>query len=409
MVTHDPIHGAIEMNRKDSETVGRVEKAIKAIQAGRMVILVDDEDRENEGDLAMAAEMVTPEAIGFMAVHGRGLICLALTSERCDQLRLPAMVEDNRSGFGTAFTVSVEAAHGVTTGISAADRAHTIEVAVAPDAKAGDLVRPGHVFPLRARPGGVLVRTGQTEGSVDLARLAGLEPAGVICEIMNDDGTMARLPDLETFAARHELMIVSVADLIRYRLFRERLVERVAELEVNIDNIGQFRAFSYRNAVDDLEHLALVKGTPTADVPVLGRVHQESVLGDVFRCANTDSRWRIECSLRAMEEAGCGVMVYLQKPAPRLAREMAALGARLNRGGEAGRVAAVIEGEDKVDPATIGLPPDLREFGIGAQILLDQGVEKLRLITSSPAKIKGIEGYGLRVVEHITLPPRSQS
>jgi len=386
------------MNRTDSEIVARVEQAIATIRTGRMVILVDDEDRENEGDLVMAAQLVTSEAINFMALHGRGLICLALTPEHCDQLELPLMVQRNTASFGTAFTVSIEAATGVTTGISAADRAHTIRVAVAAGARPVDLARPGHVFPLRAKAGGVLVRTGQTEGSVDLARLAGLESAGVICEIMNDDGTMARRPQLETFAAKHGLMILSVADLIRYRLLRERLVERIAEIEVDVAEIGRFRAVSYRNRVDDLEHLALVKGSPCEDAPVLGRVHQESVLGDVLRCDGTDSRWRLEYALRAMEREGCGVLVYLQKAAPRLAREMAALGAVL-----ASPPALPPETPDR---GAIGLPPDLREFGIGAQILLDQGVRALRLLTSSPAKIKGIEGYGLTVVAHVPIPPR---
>ncbi len=383
------------MTRNDTEIVERVERAIDLIRQGRMVILVDDEDRENEGDLVMAAEHATAETINFMALHGRGLICLALTPERCDHLELPLMVQRNSSGFGTAFTVSIEAAEGVTTGISAADRAHTVRVAVARGSKATDLSRPGHVFPLRARAGGVLVRTGQTEGSVDLARLAGLEPAGVICEVMNEDGTMARRPQLEVFADKHGLLIVSVADLIRFRLLRERLVERVSEVEVDVAGIGRFRAISYRNRVDDLEHLALVKGTPCIDEPVLGRVHQESVLGDVFCCDGTDSRWRLEFALRQMESARCGVLVYLQKPSPRVARELVALGAP-----EASVAAPAVE------RGAIGLPPDLREFGIGAQILLDQGVRRLRLLTSNPARIKGIEGYGLTVVEHVPIPPR---
>jgi 3,4-dihydroxy 2-butanone 4-phosphate synthase/GTP cyclohydrolase II len=386
------------MRHEDAEAIARVERGIQEIRNGRMVILVDDEDRENEGDLVMAAELVTPEAINFMAMHGRGLVCLSLTPERCDRLDLQAMVQANTSGFGTAFTVSIEAAHGVTTGISAADRAHTIRVAVSKTAKPSDLARPGHVFPLRAKAGGVLVRTGQTEGSVDLARLAGLEPAGVICEILKPDGTMARRPDLERFSAEHGLMLLSVADLIRYRLLRERLVERVSEVEVDVDEIGRFRAVSYRNAVDDLEHLALVKGYPCEDVPVLGRVHQESVLGDVFRCARTDSRWRLEYALRLIEKEGCGVLVYLQKPAPRLATELDVL-----RTGQRPRLVK------PADRGAIGLPADLREFGIGAQILLDQGVRQLRLMTGTPTNIKGIEGYGLRVVDHVAIPPRAKA
>jgi 3,4-dihydroxy 2-butanone 4-phosphate synthase/GTP cyclohydrolase II len=382
------------MNRSDSEVVARVEQALEEVRNGRMVILVDDEDRENEGDLVMAAELVTPDAINFMATHGRGLICLALTPDKCDALDLPLMVSRNQSGFGTAFTVSIEASSGVTTGISAADRAHTVRVAVALDAKPSDLARPGHVFPLRAKAGGVLVRTGQTEGSVDLARLAGLQPAGLICEIMNEDGTMARRPQLEVFAARHGLMILSVADIIRFRLLRERLVKRIAEVEVDIAEIGRFKAVTYTTTVgDDLEHLALVKGQPLGDVPVLGRVHQENLLGDVFRCGTSDGRWRLEWALRQMEAAGCGVLVYLQKTAPRVSNEIR-------------RLSGLPETPTTVDKGAIGLPTALREFGIGAQILLDQGVRQLRLMTSSPSRIKGLEGYGLQVVDHVMLPPR---
>lgn len=367
-----------------------MEAAIEAIRAGQMVILVDDEDRENEGDLVMAASEVTPASINFMARHGRGLICLPMTPERCDQLNLPLMVSDNSSKFGTAFTVSIEAAQGVTTGISAADRARTILAAVAPNAGPQDLSRPGHIFPLRAMTGGVLVRTGQTEGSVDLARLAGLEPAGVICEIMNDDGTMSRRPELEVFAHEHDLLMISVADLITYRLVHERLVERVAEHTVEIAEIGTFKVVSYRTVVDNLEHIAFIKGEPREDTPILGRVHSESVLGDLFRSGLSDTRWRLEFALRQIEAEGCGVLVYLQKPAPRASRELIAMGARTN--------GAIEEPE--------ALPADLREFGIGAQILLDQGVRRLRLMTSTPARIKGIEGYGLEVVEHVSIPPR---
>lgn len=380
------------MLAEDREIVRRVAEAIEDIRQGRMVILVDDEDRENEGDLVLAAERVTPEAINFMATHGRGLICLSLTAERCERLSLDPMVADNRSGFGTAFTVSIEAAQGVTTGISAADRAHTILTAVAKGARPEDLARPGHVFPLRARPGGVLVRTGQTEGSVDLARLAGLEPAGVICEIMNADGTMARRPQLEVFAEEHGLMILSVADLIRYRLLHERLVVRGASAQVQIGDIGRFTAVSYTTTIDDLEHLALVKGHPVENEPVLGRVHQESVLGDVLGAGGGASRWKLEYALRHIEEVGRGVVVYLQKPAPRLTDEIARLGgqARASR--------------PPAERGSIGLPADLREFGIGAQILLDQGVRQLQLITTSPQRIVGAEGYGLEVVSQVSIP-----
>jgi 3,4-dihydroxy 2-butanone 4-phosphate synthase/GTP cyclohydrolase II len=372
-------------------SIARVERAIDDIRNGRMIILVDDEDRENEGDLVLAAELATPEAINFMAVNGRGLICLSLTAERCEQLELPMMVRDNSSGFGTAFTVSIEASSGVTTGISAADRARTVRVAVAPNAKPSDLSRPGHIFPLRARTGGVLVRTGQTEGSVDLARLAGLEPAGVICEIMNADGTMARRPQLEVFADGHDLNIVSVADLIQYRLLNERLVNATGEVEIQVGTIGRFRVVSYATAVDDLEHVAFVKGTPTPDKPVLGRVQQESVLADVFGCGGNDSRLRLEQALAQIEREGCGVLVYLQKPAPRIENEVRVLG------GEGPKRPAIEKG-------SIGLPHDLREYGIGAQMLLDQGIRKLKLISNSPTRIKGIQGYGLEVVERVPLP-----
>ncbi len=384
------------MRREDNESIARIEQAVEHIRNGRMVILVDDEDRENEGDLVMAAELATPEAINFMARHGRGLICLSLTPKRCEQLDLPMMVQDNTSGFGTAFTVSIEASEGVTTGISAADRAHTVRVAVAPNAKPSDLSKPGHIFPLRARAGGVLVRTGQTEGSVDLARLAGLEPAGVICEVMNEDGTMARRPQLESFAAEHDLVIISVADLIRYRLLKETMVRAVAEVEVDIEDIGRFKVVTYQTSVDDLEHLAIVKGQPLEDEVTLGRVQQENVLRDVFRCGAQNSRWNLEYALREMERAGCGVLVYLQKPAPRLENEVRGLA------GQAPRRPAIERG-------AIGLPKDLREYGIGAQILLDCGVRKLKLISNSPGRLLGSQGYGLEVVEQIGIPPKAEA
>jgi 3,4-dihydroxy 2-butanone 4-phosphate synthase/GTP cyclohydrolase II len=382
------------MNTQDQQLIEKVEQGIATIKQGGMLILVDDEDRENEGDLVMAAELVTPEAINFMAKYGRGLICLSLTAQRCQQLDLPLMVKENSSGFGTAFTVSIEARAGVTTGISAADRATTIKAAVAKNARPYDLVRPGHIFPLRANPGGVLARTGQTEGSVDLARLAGLEPAGVICEIMKDDGTMARMPDLEIFAKEHNLLILSIADLIRYRLLKERLVQRTAESTITVAGIGTFKAYSYSNAVDHLEHLALVKGNPTEGEVILGRVHQESVMGDVFRCSGSDSAWKLEFALREIEKEGCGIVVYLQKPAPRISNEL-----------------REINGEQPLaqeqHKGNIGLPSDLREFGIGAQILVDQGVNKLKLISNSMQRIKGIEGYGIQLVDQLPIPNQS--
>ena len=379
---------------QDHLSIARVEQALEEIRRGRMVILVDDEDRENEGDLVMAADWVTPDAVNFMAKYGRGLICLSLTAERCKQLDLSLMVAKNSSGFGTAFTVSIEAAQGVSTGISAADRAHTIRTAVAPNAKAYDLVSPGHIFPLRAAPGGVLVRTGQTEGSVDLARLAGREPAGVICEIMNDDGTMARRPQLEIFAQEHGLIILSVADIIHYRLMRERLVQKRYEAEIQIGDIGVFKAYSYTTVVDHLEHLVLVKGNPQPNTPILGRVHQENLMGDVFRSNESESRWKLEYALKLMEKEGCGVLIYLQKPAPKVSSELAKLSG-----------AKVVP---EVDRGSIGLSKELREFGIGAQILLDQGVNRLKLISSKSSRVKGIEGYDLEIVEHITIPAKEQ-
>ncbi len=369
-------------------SIERVERAIEEVRNGRMVILVDDEDRENEGDLVMAAELATPDAINFMAMHGRGLICLSLDEARCQQLNLSMMVDDNQSGFGTAFTVSIEAAEGITTGISAADRSHTIRTAVSNDAKPSDLVRPGHIFPLRARPGGVLVRTGQTEGSVDLARLAGLEPAGVICEIMNDDGTMARRPELEVFAQKHELMILSVADLIEFRLRKERLVYSVAETTTQVADIGTFKVIAYRTRVDDQEHLAFVMGEPENHDTVLARVHRESVLADVFDCGSKGARATLESSLKMIAAEGCGVLIYLQKPAPRLENEVRILG------GESPKRSAIERG-------AIGLPKDLREYGIGAQILLDLGASRLRLISNTPSRIKGIFGYGIEVVDRV--------
>ena len=382
---------------KEREIIERVERALAEIRAGKMVILVDDEDRENEGDLVMAADQVSPEAINFMAKFGRGLICLSLTAERCKLLNLDLMVRENKSGFGTAFTVSIEAAEGVTTGISAADRARTVQAAVAPDAQASDLVRPGHIFPLRAAPGGVLVRTGQTEGSVDLARLAGCDPSGVICEIMNDDGSMARRPELELFAEEHGLMILSVADIIQYRLRRESLVTRRSEAEVKISDIGTFKAFSYTTMVDDLEHLVLVKGDPSPDRPILGRVHQENIMGDIFRSDESESRWRLEYALREIEAEGCGVLVYLQKSAPRVSAELDRLSGKV-----------LDKPQPELDRGAIGLPPDLREFGIGAQLLLDQGVRQLKVLTSTPSRIRGLEGYGITVVDEHLIPTRQQ-
>jgi 3,4-dihydroxy 2-butanone 4-phosphate synthase / GTP cyclohydrolase II len=356
---------------QDREAILRVTRALRDIRKGKMVILTDDEDRENEGDLVMAAEKVTPTAINFMAVHGRGLICLSLTEERLQQLNLPLMVQDNTSSYGTAFTVSVEAARGVTTGISAADRAHTIKVCVKPGARPSDLVRPGHIFPLRAREGGVLVRTGQTEGSVDLARMAGLYPAGVICEVMNDDGTMARRPELLKFAKKHGLCLLSVADIITYRLAHETLIRRVATEQIEHKSLGAFTAHAYTSAVDPEVHLALVKGDVSGSEPVLVRMHRASPLADLL------DPHGLSTSLETIGRAGRGVLVYLHKHAT----PQEALMQRSATG-------------------------TLRELGVGAQILKDLGLSRLKLLTGQPKRIVGLESYGLSVVEQVRLPKR---
>jgi 3,4-dihydroxy 2-butanone 4-phosphate synthase/GTP cyclohydrolase II len=374
------------MARRPEEvgSIALVERAIGEIRKGRMVILTDDTDRENEGDLVMAAEKVTPTAINFMATHGRGLICLSLTEDRIRQLALPLMVQDNTSPFGTAFTVSIEAARGVTTGISAADRARTILAAVAPKAKPGDLVRPGHVFPLLAREGGVLVRTGQTEGSVDLARLAGLFPAGVICEVMNPDGTMARRPELQRFARKHRLTLLSVADLIRYRLQKDRLVRRVATQELRRPQQGTWIAHAYQSDVDADVHVAMVKGDITGPEPVLTRVHRACPVGDLLGTAGCDCGSQLEQAFKAIADAGRGVLVYLHKAV----LPTSALTCTRAQAEEAG------PGADR---------SRLREFGVGAQILKDLGLRRLRLLTNNPKKIVGLESYSLEVVEQIPL------
>jgi 3,4-dihydroxy 2-butanone 4-phosphate synthase/GTP cyclohydrolase II len=370
---------------KGTDVIELVEKALAEIRKGRMVILTDDEDRENEGDLVMAAEKATPQAINFMATHGRGLICLSLTEERLRRLNLPLMVHDNTSPFQTAFTVSIEAARGVTTGISAADRARTIQAAVAPNARPGDLVRPGHIFPLRARDGGVLVRTGQTEGSVDLARMAGLEPAGVICEIMNPDGSMARRPDLVKFARKHKLVLLSVADIIRYRLERERLVKRIASATVERRGAGTFQAYTYGSDVDSAVHVALVKGDIRGKEPVLTRVHRACLVGDLLGSGQCECGSQLEQAFQRIQAAGRGVVIYLQKDAPPKAR---------------------LQCTHTSNEQLVKGKPDqtrLREFGVGAQILKDLGLSRLRLLTNNPKKIVGLESYSLEVVEQVPL------
>ncbi|WPB73623.1 3,4-dihydroxy-2-butanone-4-phosphate synthase [Archangium violaceum] len=369
----------------ESDSISLVEQALAEIRKGRMVILTDDEDRENEGDLVMAAEKVTPEAINFMATHGRGLICLSLVEERIRRLNLPLMVQDNTSSFQTAFTVSIEAAQGVSTGISAADRAHTIQVAVAPNAKPSDLARPGHVFPLRARDGGVLVRTGQTEGSVDLARLAGLSPAGVICEIMNPDGSMARRPDLVKFARKHKMVLLSVADIIRYRLERERLIRRIGEAKLERRGQGTFQAYTYGSDVDSAVHVALVKGDISGREPVLTRVHRACLVGDLLGSAGCDCGSQLEQAFQRIQAAGRGVVVFLQRDVPPKNRLQCT---------HVSNEEAVPGNNDQTR---------LREFGVGAQILKDLGLSRLRLLTNNPKKIVGLESYSLEVVEQIPL------
>jgi 3,4-dihydroxy 2-butanone 4-phosphate synthase/GTP cyclohydrolase II len=371
-----------------------VEQAIKDIRDGKMVILVDDEDRENEGDLTMAAEKATPEAINFMAKYGRGLICLSMTSQQCDQLELPLMVKNNTSPFQTGFTISIEARQGVTTGISAADRATTIRTAVADGATAADLVRPGHIFPLRARDGGVMVRVGQTEGSVDLARLAGLKPAGVICEIMDDDGTMARMPTLEVFSKQHGLGIVTIADLVAYRMRNESFVQRAVETVIPTEYGGEFRIVAFENGVDDQLHVALVKGEIDPEEPTLVRVHSECMTGDIFGSMRCDCGDQLHRAMGMMEKEGSGVIIYLRQEGRGigLVNKLKAYELQQKQGLD------TVEANHK-----LGFKDDIRDYGLGAQMLRNLGVRKMRLLTNNPKKMVGLDGYGLSIVEQIPI------